>query len=160
MRGMPLADWEPRQNAGQAVRRGRAPHLRTATPRIPESATEPGTTATSDIRRWLRGTRDRMRNASLCIVVRQAGSMTRAVTIRLDEADHAALAQQAEELRVRPGTLARMLVHAGLSGNAPTVGSENAREALDRLVRRSQMRAAADAVGLVADARAGLEPHR
>ena len=86
--------------------------------------------------------------------------MTRAVTIRLDEADHAALAQQAEELRVRPGTLARMLVHAGLSGNARAAGSENAREALDRLVRRSQMRAAADAVGLVADARAGLELHR
>lgn len=86
--------------------------------------------------------------------------MTRAVTIRLDEADHAALAQQAEELRVRPGTLARMLVHAGLSGNAPAAGGENAREALDRLVRRSQRRAAADAVGLVADARAGLEPPR
>ncbi len=86
--------------------------------------------------------------------------MTRAVTIRLDEADHAAVAQQAEELRVRPGTLARMLVHAGLSGNAPAAGSENAREALDRLVRRSQRRAAVDAVGLVADARAGLEPPR
>ena len=86
--------------------------------------------------------------------------MTRAVTIRLDEADHAALAQQAEELRVRPGTLARMLVHAGLRGNAPAAGNENAREALDRLVRRSRMRAAADAVGLVADAQAGLEPHR
>ena len=85
--------------------------------------------------------------------------MTRAVTIRLDEADHAALTHQAEELRVRPGTLARMLVHAGLSG-VPATGSENAREALDRLVRRSQMRAAGDAVGLVTDARAGLEPHR
>jgi hypothetical protein len=86
--------------------------------------------------------------------------MTRAVTIRLDDADHAALARQAEELRVRPGTLARMLVHSGLSGYGSAVGSENARAALDRLVRRSQKRASADAVGLVADARAGLEPHR
>jgi molybdopterin biosynthesis enzyme len=85
--------------------------------------------------------------------------MTRAVTIRLDDADHAALAKQADELRIRPGTLARMLVHAGLSGNAPAVvGVENARAALDRLVSRSQKRASADAVRLVADARVGLEP--
>src|SRR5664280_451146 len=39
---MPLADWEPRLNAGQAVLGGRAPHFRTATPRITESVTEPG----------------------------------------------------------------------------------------------------------------------
>ena len=38
---MPLADWEPRQHAGQAVRGGSSPHLRTATPRITESVTEP-----------------------------------------------------------------------------------------------------------------------
>ena len=73
---------------------------------------------------------------------------------RLDDADHAALAQQADPLRVRPGPLARMLVHAGLSGNGPAVGSENARTALDRLVRRSQQRASAYAVGL------GRSPHR
>ena len=47
--------------------------------------------------------------------------MTRAITVRRDEADHAAL---------------------------------------DRLVRRSQNRAVADAVALVADARVGLEPNR
>lgn len=86
--------------------------------------------------------------------------MTKAVTVRLDEADHAALEKQADQLRVRPGTLARILVHAGLSANLPDTGTENARTALDRLVKRSQKRASADAVELVADARAALEPHR
>src|SRR5664280_3895572 len=43
--GMPLADWEPRQHAGQAVLGGRAPHFRTATPRITESVTEPNNPA-------------------------------------------------------------------------------------------------------------------
>jgi len=86
--------------------------------------------------------------------------MTRAITVRLDEADHAALEKQAEQLRIRPGTLARILVHSGLTADATTmVGSESARGALDRLVRRSQKRASADAVGLVAEARVALEPH-
>lgn len=86
--------------------------------------------------------------------------MTKAITVRLDEADHAALERQADELRVRPGTLARMLVHAGLSENASAAGSERARTALDRLVQRSQTRAAADAVALVAEARVALDPGR
>jgi hypothetical protein len=84
--------------------------------------------------------------------------MSRAITVRLDEADHAAL-ETAEQLRIRPGTLARILVHSGLSAEAPVLGSESARGALDRLVRRSQQRAPADAVGLVAEARVALEPH-
>lgn len=84
--------------------------------------------------------------------------MTRAVTVRLDEADHAALEKQADQLRVRPGTLARMLLHAGLTGNGTAAGRDAARSALDRLVSRSQRRAAADAVALVADARVALEP--
>jgi hypothetical protein len=83
--------------------------------------------------------------------------MTRAITVRLDEADHAALEQQAKQLRIRPGTLARILVHSGLT--ADLMGSESARGALDRLVRRSQERSPADAVGLVAEARVALEPH-
>ena len=86
-----------------------------------------------------------MRTASFCI----------AATV-----DHAALEQQADQLRVRPGTLARMLVHAGLSENASIAGNEHARTALDRLVRRSQKRASAEAVGLVADARVALDPDR
>lgn len=86
--------------------------------------------------------------------------MTRAITVRLDEADHAALVRQAEHLRIRPGTLARILVHAGLvSQDASVVGREHARAALDRLARRST-RASADAVGLVAEARTSLDPNR
>lgn len=86
--------------------------------------------------------------------------MTRAVTVRLDEADHAALEKQAEQLRVRPGTLARMLLHAGLTGSGSAAGSDAARSALDRLVTRSQGRSTGDAVALVADARSALEPRR
>ncbi len=80
--------------------------------------------------------------------------MTKAITVRLDDGDHAALARQAEQLRVAPGTLARMLVHAGLS--ADVAARPHARAAIARLVRRSQQRPAADAVMLVHDARAAL----
>lgn len=86
--------------------------------------------------------------------------MTRAVTVRLDDADHAALEQQADQLRVRPGTLARMLLHAGLTGGGTAAGNDAARSALDRLVTRSQRRPTGDAAALVADARSALEPHR
>ncbi len=82
--------------------------------------------------------------------------MTKAITVRLDEADHAALARQADQLRVSPGTLARMLVHAGLGEDVP---ARDARAAIARLVRRSQQRPAADAVTLVNDARTALGSH-
>jgi hypothetical protein len=85
--------------------------------------------------------------------------MTKAITVRLDEADHAALAKQAEQLRIRPGTLARILVHSGLTAEAAGFESDSARSAVDRLVRRSQKRSPADAVDLVAAARVALEPH-
>jgi hypothetical protein len=84
--------------------------------------------------------------------------MTKAITLRLDETDHAALARQADQLRVSPGTLARMLVHAGLSEDVPT-GREHAKAAIARLVRRSQQRPAADAVTLVNEARSALGGH-
>jgi len=83
--------------------------------------------------------------------------MTKAITVRLDEADHAALTRQADQLRVSPGTLARMLVHAGLSEEVP--GRGDARAAIARLVRRSQQRPTADAVALVNDARSALGTH-
>ena len=86
--------------------------------------------------------------------------MTRAITVRLDDADHAELERQADQLRVRPGTLARILVHAGLTGEAPALARESPRAALDRLVRRSQTRESSDAVELVTDARAALDRHR
>ncbi len=82
--------------------------------------------------------------------------MTKAITVRLDEADEAALREQAERLRVRPGTLARMLVHAGLSGETAAPRQSQAQAALDRLVRRSKQRPSAEAVSLVHDARNGL----
>lgn len=86
--------------------------------------------------------------------------MTRAITVRLDDADHAALEKQAGQLQVRPGTLARILVHAGLSGDGPAPDGANARAALGRLVQRSRQRATADAVALVAEARVALDPDR
>ena len=58
---------------------------------------------------------------------------------------------------MRPGTLARMLVHAGLSGNSAARGSGEARAALERLVRRSRQSLPGDAVALVAEARAALD---
>jgi len=83
--------------------------------------------------------------------------VTKAITLRLDEADHTALARQADQLRVSPGTLARMLVHAGLSEDEHV--RQNAQAAIARLVRRSQQRPAADAVTLVNDARTTLGSH-
>lgn len=83
--------------------------------------------------------------------------MTKAITVRLDEADHAALARQADHLRVSPGTLARMLVHAGLGEDVPP--QPGARAAIARLVRRSQQRPAVDAVTFVSDARTALGLH-
>jgi hypothetical protein len=80
--------------------------------------------------------------------------MTRAITVRLDEADHAALGRQADQLRIQPGTLARMLVHAGLTEGLPA--RKDARAAIARLVQRSQGGPVADAVTLVTDARAAL----
>lgn len=84
--------------------------------------------------------------------------MTKAITLRLDDADHRTLTRQAEQLRVSPGTLARMLVHAGLGDGAPV--QRDARTAIARLVRRSQQRPTADAVTLVNDARTALGPDR
>jgi len=101
-----------------------------------------------------------MRYDAICIVPGTLAIMTKAVTVRLDDADHAALEKQARELRVRPGTLARMLLHAGLTGSGPAAGSDAPRAALDRLVARSQRQAAGDAVALVADARVALDPQR
>ncbi|MGH3916276.1 MAG: hypothetical protein ACRDTC_23140 [Pseudonocardiaceae bacterium] len=93
---------------------------------------------------WITGLidkRTKMRYASLRIVT-DAGleSMTKAITVRLDEADHAALTRQADQLGVRPGTLARMLLHAGLTGDTSVLGCSDARDALKRLVRRSRQR--------------------
>jgi hypothetical protein len=57
---------------------------------------------------------------------------------------------------VRPGTLARMLLHAGLTGDNSALGGSDARAALERLVQQSP----ADAVALVNEARAALGADR
>lgn len=82
--------------------------------------------------------------------------MTKAITVRLDEADHVALHRQAERLRLRPGTLARILVHAGLNEDVFDSQRSEARAALARLVQRAQGRPQSDAVGLVNQARSDL----
>lgn len=82
--------------------------------------------------------------------------MTKAITVRLDDADATALETQAERLRIRPGTLARMLLHAGLTHGTDAQGPSDAHAALDRLVRRSRQIRSADAVTLVNDARTDL----
>lgn len=78
----------------------------------------------------------------------------------LNEADHAALTKQADELRVRPGTLARILVHASLTGEAPVLRTEAAHAALEPLGRRSRRGEGADAVAMVAEARIALDPNQ
>lgn len=80
--------------------------------------------------------------------------------MRLDEADHAALQREAARLQVKPGTLARMLLHAGLNDDATGSGASDALEALDRLVRRSRRLAPTDALALVDDARAEFGSRR
>lgn len=80
--------------------------------------------------------------------------MTKAITLRLDDRDHEALIRQADQLRVSPGTLARMLVHAGLNDDDRALRDPKA--AIARLVRRSRSRPPGDAVALVDDARAAL----
>jgi hypothetical protein len=77
--------------------------------------------------------------------------MAKAITLRLDEDDHVALRRQADRLRVAPGTLARMLVHAGLTEEQQI--PSGTRSAIARLASRSQRQPAADAVVLVGDAR-------
>ncbi len=85
--------------------------------------------------------------------------MTKAITVRLDEDDHAALERQAEAIGVRPGTLARILVHAALAEASGDSGGPQTRAALERLVSRSR-RASGDAVALVTEARAALDRER
>lgn len=95
-----------------------------------------------------------MQIASFYITPWYRGAVTKAITVRLDEADHEALARQAEQLRVSPGTLARMLLHAGLDEAADPY--RDPRAAIARLVQRSRHRPAADAVVLVDEARRAL----
>ena len=82
-------------------------------------------------------------------------AMTKPVTIRLDPPDYERLEDEARGLGMRPGTLARVLLHASLSAGArPGASSVDARlAALDRLMALAKGRPPADAVRLVNEAR-------
>ena len=81
--------------------------------------------------------------------------MTHAITVRLDDADHAVLTREAERIGVRPGALARVLIRGGLSPAPAPADEPGARQraAVDRLIRRSKQHPPADAVALVTEAR-------
>ena len=86
------------------------------------------------------------------------GGMTRPVTIRLDASDYERLEGEAKRLGIRPGTLAKVLLHRSLrrAGAAPT---DAAFAALDRLATVSVGRTTVDVVELVKEARRGLAEH-
>ena len=82
------------------------------------------------------------------------GTMTKPLTVRLDGPDYQRLEEEARGLGMRPGTLARVILHANLAGTAPVSASAATRlSALDRLTALSRGRPAADAVRLLAEAR-------
>ncbi len=82
--------------------------------------------------------------------------MTKPLTIRLDPPDYERLEDEARGLGMRPGTLARVLLHASLSpgSRAATTSPAEARlAALDRLMALAKGRPQTDAVRLVNEAR-------
>ncbi|HLQ34861.1 MAG TPA: hypothetical protein VK457_19425 [Chloroflexota bacterium] len=83
--------------------------------------------------------------------------MTKPVTIRLDPPDYERLEDEARGLGMRPGTLARVLLHASL-GTQPAAppGADLRLAALDRLIALAKGRPPADAVQLVNEAREDL----
>ena len=95
--------------------------------------------------------------------LRTLAKVTKPLTIRLDGPDYQRLEEEARGLGMRPGTLARVILHANLAGTSATPGSAPARlAALERLTALSRGRPTADAVRLVADAREdiGAQPAR
>jgi hypothetical protein len=87
----------------------------------------------------------------------------KALTVRLDAGDYDRLEETAGRLGMRPGTLARVLLHASLTG-ARTASLGDRARALAALVRLREMAAGlpqVDAVAIAAEARRELEsrPH-
>ena len=80
--------------------------------------------------------------------------MTHPVTLRLDQHDYDRLHAEAADLGVKPGTLARVLLHASLSQAGR---GSRAVDALDRLAALTNDLPAVDAVRLAAEVRAELE---
>ena len=81
--------------------------------------------------------------------------MTKPVTVRLELPDYERLEGEARSLGMRPGTLAKVLLHGSLA-KAGAAQAEPALEALERLGALSAGKPAVDAVQLVHEARRGL----
>ena len=80
--------------------------------------------------------------------------MTKPLTVRLDPPDYERLEDEARGLGMRPGTLARVLLHASLSAGPGSASPADARlAALDRLMALAKGQPKADAVRLVNEAR-------
>ena len=81
------------------------------------------------------------------------------LTVRLDTNDYERLAETAEQLGMRPGTLAKVLLHASLTG-ARTASLGNRARALAALARLREVAAGlppVDAVAMAAEARRELD---
>jgi hypothetical protein len=81
--------------------------------------------------------------------------MTKPVTIRLEVPDYERLEGEARNLGMRPGTLAKVLLHGSLA-KAGSAQAEAALAALERLGALAAGKPAIDAVQLVHAARRGL----
>lgn len=90
--------------------------------------------------------------------------MTRPLTLRLDEPDYDRLRAEAADLGIKPGTLARVLLHATLIRPARSsqraARRKGAADALDRLAALTSDLPAVDAVRIAAEARAELDSRR
>jgi hypothetical protein len=81
------------------------------------------------------------------------------LTVRLESADYERLEETAGQLGMRPGTLAKVLLHASLTG-ARTASLGNRARAVAALARLREMAATlppTDAVAVAAKARRGLD---
>ncbi len=85
---------------------------------------------------------------------------TKAITLRLDEADYERLAAEAERLGMRPGTLARAYLRADL-GSVPETEAERRRRvglaALKRLRELTADLPPVDALAILRESREELE---
>lgn len=86
-------------------------------------------------------------------------SSSHALTVRLDDEDYARLEREAGRLGMRPGTLARVLLRAGLRSSDTTIAPERGSPgwALSRLAELRHGLPEQDAVALVRKGRADLD---
>jgi hypothetical protein len=85
---------------------------------------------------------------------------TRAITVRLDPTDYDRLAAEAQRLGMRPGTLVRAYLRAGLARHDETEAERRRRiglEALDRLAALTADLPPIDAVRIAEESRLELE---